>query len=127
MKKIKAKIKHFNDRVALWGSGVFGSMWTFWIFACWGLLGMMPFFPTEFKNFVLLVSSAWIQLWALPLIAVGTSLSTRAQAKQSKEDHEMIKAQFEMLKKDLIMEAHNGAEMDYIIDMLERIKVKLDA
>jgi len=71
-------MKSLNDKLATWGTKAFGSMWAFYLFFIWGLLGMLPFFPDKFKALVLLISSAWVQLWALPLLSVGSSVLNRA-------------------------------------------------
>lgn len=104
-----------NQKIAVSGTRVFGSIWAFYAFFIWGLLGMMPFLPPYFKNFVLLVSSAWIQLWALPLLAVGNSVLNRTSEKRAKQDHETLKAQFLELK-DL------QKDNDIILQKLENIE-----
>lgn len=91
--KFSTWIKKKNESLALLGTRVFGSMWTMYIFCAWGLLGMLPWIPKDWRDIVLLVSSAWIQLWALPLLAVGNNVANRSVEKRAKEDHASIKAQ----------------------------------
>lgn len=95
------KIKDYNNKIALYGTKVFGNMWAFYIFFIWGLLGMLPFIPQSFKNLVLLISSAWIQLWALPLLAVGNSVLNKASDKRSQEQYKLIKEDFKLQSKEL--------------------------
>jgi hypothetical protein len=98
MGKVRTIVTRFNEKVAVFGTRWFGSMPIFWLFFCWGILGMLPFLPTSFKSLVLLISSAWIQLWALPLLAVGTAILNKSSEKRAKEDHETIKKQYEEVK-----------------------------
>jgi hypothetical protein len=98
MGKVRTIVTRFNEKVAVFGTKWFGSMPVFWLFFCWGILGMLPFLPASFKSLVLLISSAWIQLWALPLLAVGTAILNKSSEKRAKEDHETIKKQYEEVK-----------------------------
>ena len=84
----------FNEKVAVLGTKVFSSIWTFYAFFIWGLLGMMPGLPKAFTDIVLLVSSAWIQLFALPLIAVGAVVLNRASEQRAAEDHMILRSEF---------------------------------
>ena len=96
-----SKFRRFNDHLAETGTRLFGSMPAFYLFFTWGILGLIPWFPARFTNVVLLISSAWIQLWALPLIAVGSAVLGRAGERRSIEDHKMIRQEFELLKSEL--------------------------
>lgn len=91
-------MQHFNEKVAVLGTKFFGNMWTTYIFCIWGLIGILPWFPQHYRDFVLLVSSGWIQLWALPLLAVGNTVLNRSVEKRAKEDHQSIRAQLQELK-----------------------------
>ena len=95
------QIKRFNERVATLGTQAFGSIWTFWAFFAWGLLGMLPWLSSDVKNLVLLISSAWIQLWALPLLAVGSSVLNRASEKRAKEDHTILHDEIKLLREEM--------------------------
>ena len=98
MVKFRKAITKFNEKVAVIGTKWFGSMPMFWLFFVWGLLGMVPWLPKSFQNTVLLVSSAWIQLWALPLLAVGTAVLSKSSERRAKEDHDILRKQFEEVK-----------------------------
>ena len=110
---MRDKLKSFNERAAVFGTKVFSSMITFWVFLFWGGLALVPGLPPAFQNIVLLVSSALIQLAALPLIAVGAAVLNRASERRAKEDHRMLKAEF----------ACQNAELA----RLQGIDVRLDA
>jgi len=114
-----SKIQKFNERIAVQGTILFGSMWTFYAFLIWGALGMLPWFPPRFTSLVLLISSAWIQLWALPLIAVGSSVRGRAAEKRSIEDHKMLIAEFQEIR-----EMHVATKA--IIQDIHTLLVKFD-
>lgn len=123
---LRHRIHRFNEHIALMGTNAFSTMWMCWSFMLWGLLGMLPGVPSDFKNFVLLVSSAWIQLWALPLIAVGNMVSNRASEKRAKEDHRVLLAQFSILQQE---HADRKAEMTLMrkeMALLHVIVNKLD-
>ena len=88
--RLPERTARFNESVAAAGTKMFGSMWTAYAFCVWGILGMLPGLPKAFTDLVLLVSSAWIQLWALPLIMVGGIVLNRASEKRANEDHEAL-------------------------------------
>jgi hypothetical protein len=98
MVRLRTALSRFNEKVAVFGTKWFGSMPVFWLFFAWGILGMLPFLPNSFKSLVLLISSAWIQLWALPLLAVGTAILNKASERRAKEDHETIRKQYAEIK-----------------------------
>ena len=87
----------FNEALAARGTLLFGSMWTFYAFFVWGLLAFVPALA-QWKDIILLISSAWIQLWALPLLMVGGVVLNRASEKRAAEDHEVIRQEFDLLK-----------------------------
>ncbi|MEI6388153.1 MAG: hypothetical protein WCQ50_16115 [Spirochaetota bacterium] len=119
MVTFKHWVNRFNEKLALYGTQMFGTMWAFYLFFVWGLLGMLPFLPVGFKGIVLLVSSAWIQLWALPLLAVGNAVLNKTSERRAKQDHETLKAQFQELR-DLQM------DNDKILSQLDRIEAHLN-
>ena len=94
------RLGKFNQKLAVWGTDVFSSMGAFWLFLVWGLLGVIPWFPDAFKQFVLLISSAWIQLWALPLIAVGSALRNKASERRATQDHQILMSELAMMKRN---------------------------
>ena len=120
MPTFKRRVERFNEKLALRGTQAFGTMWAFYLFFIWGMLGMVPFLPANFKGVVLLVSSAWIQLWALPLLAVGNAVMNKTSERRAKQDHETLKAQFQELK-DLQI------DNEKIMSQLERIETILKA
>lgn len=127
-------ITRFNEKVAVFGTKWFGSMPIFWLFFTWGILGMLPFLPASFKSLVLLISSAWIQLWALPLLAVGTSILNKSSEKRAREDHETLKKQYEEVKamqegnrhlleymmKDSESDIEESKKLDEILELLKK-------
>ncbi len=92
-----SRIIALNERIAARGTTVFGSMWAFYVFFVWGLLAFVPQLK-QYKDTILLISSAWIQLWALPLLMVGGIVLNRASEKRAEEDHETIRQEFEIVK-----------------------------
>jgi hypothetical protein len=108
------KLILFNEKVAIFGTQIFSSMWTCYAFCLWGLLGMIPWLPKPFTNIVLLVSSAWIQLFALPLIAVGAAVLNRASERRAKEDHRMLKAEFASQNQELVRLSKIDVKLDEI-------------
>jgi hypothetical protein len=60
----------FNMRLAAWGTQKFGTMGAFYIFVIYGALGAVF---TAYQV-TLLYWSNWVQLWSLPLLAVGSAV-----------------------------------------------------
>lgn len=92
-----------NGQLALFLTGKFGSMWFFYILLIW-MLGW-TFFATlgfgVFKNdpypftFLLFLSNL-IQLLALPLLAVGQRILSRASEKQAEQTYKDAEALLEL-------------------------------
>ncbi len=74
----------FNDRVAVSLTRAFGSMWAFYLFVIFPLVG---FVVPAWSAAIMLISSCWIQLWALPAILVGTKVTSRETETVRCEDH----------------------------------------
>ena len=91
------KVQYINEKVAIKIAIIFSSMWAFYAFVIWGAIPLFPAFA-KYSQFVLLVSSSWIQLFALPLIAVANDVNSRKAVIQAKEDHENILLEFEEIK-----------------------------
>ncbi|MBI5835343.1 MAG: hypothetical protein HZB16_23795 [Armatimonadetes bacterium] len=133
-----ARINEFNEKVAARGTVVFGSMWAFYVFFVWGLLAFVPQLA-HWKETILLISSAWIQLWALPLLMVGGIVLNRASEKRAEEDHETITKEFELVKANQVTQVTELAEarvtraemhdlarlIPDIVARLERIEARL--
>jgi len=133
MVKFRKAITKFNEKVAVIGTKWFGSMPMFWLFFVWGLLGMVPWLPKSFQNTVLLVSSAWIQLWALPLLAVGTAVLSKSSERRAKEDHDILRKQFEEVKEmqkvnhDLILFVKQDVALnEQLLEKLNRLVALID-
>ena len=101
-------LKNFNEIIAIKATKFFGSMPTFWVFCIWAFLPLIPFF-NNYKEFILYISSGFIQLTALPLIMVGQEILGRSAEKRAQLDHEMLKEQYSDIKSMLkeIRELHD--------------------
>ena len=133
MVKFRKAITKFNEKVAVIGTKWFGSMPMFWLFFVLGLLGMVPWLPKSFQNTVLVVSSAWIQLWALPLLAVGTAVLSKSSERRAKEDHDILRKQFEEVKEmqkvnhDLILFVKQDVALnEQLLEKLNRLVALID-
>ena len=73
-----------NERLALRGTMIFGSMWTFYAFVIYGALGAI--FVAQ--QVTLLYWSNWIQLWSLPLLMVGGLVLGKASDKRAQATYE---------------------------------------
>jgi hypothetical protein len=111
-------MQKLNERIAVWGTKLFGSMWVFYIFFIWGLLGLIPSLSEHLRNIILLISSAWIQLWALPLIAVGNNVLSRTSEKRANEDHRLIKENFNLMMKEIMINRENNKEIHRLLKLL---------
>lgn len=87
---------------------VFGSIYTFYGFAIYGALGAL--FPDYQPT--LLYWSNWVQLWALPLLLVGTNLLGRDSERRSRETHDAVMEELAIAREEqaelarLIKEVH---------------------
>ena len=121
------KINRINEKLAVWLTQAFGTMWICYVFMIYGLLPAFAAFHPHQESF--LYWSNWVQLWSLPLILVGTNILGREAEKRSKLDHQklaksydeqqrtysqviaMLKKQEEMmadmLKQDSVLEAQD--------------------
>ena len=113
------RIHVFNEAVARVGTEAFSSIWAFYLFMVWGLLGLLPRIPSGFKEFVLLVSSAWIQLWALPLLMVGNAVLNKAAVRQAHADHEMLIAELRLMK---ALQEENHQMHVQILEMVKKLE-----
>jgi hypothetical protein len=95
-----AEHSSFNMRLAAWGTQKFGSMPAFYLFAVYGALGAV--FTAE--QVTLLYWSNWVQLWSLPLLAVGSAVLGIAMNKMMKrqfDDVELLVHQQDQLAQHL--------------------------
>ena len=93
-KTIMERMSGFNGRVAVRSTPVFGSMWVTYLFILYGLL---PIWLTD-KREVILYWSNFIQLFALPLLLVGTHLLGRTSEARSLETHDAVMAELQDIK-----------------------------
>jgi len=95
VKKLHNRIKHFNDYLAVKGTKIFGSMWLCYLFFLYGFAPLL--WPDQETS--LLYWSNTIQLWALPLIIVGTNLLDKASERRSQQTYTMVKEELAILRK----------------------------
>ena len=128
-------MSRFNEKVAIVGTKSFTSIWAFYAFFIWGALGLVPGLPKAFTDIVLLVSSAFIQLWALPLIAVGAAVLNRAAEQRAAEDHMILRSEFaaqndelaRLSKIDVRLDEIQLKELAEIRALLAQVLAKLEA
>ena len=89
----------FNGRLAVFITNMFGSMWTFYALALWMLgwmalatLGIWLFRKDPYPFSFLLVLSNIVQLLALPILAVGQQVLSRASDKQAEQTYKDAEA-----------------------------------
>lgn len=124
-----------NDQIAVWGTGAFSSMWCFYVFF---LYGFLPLIKPGWQNTLLYWSNS-VQLWALPLIGVGTVVLGRSMNRRADETHDtVITAHAEQTAFIAEMAARHSAEMKAMQDahdetlaehreVLDAINRRLDA
>lgn len=93
----------FNGRLAMTITQAFGSMWMFYILVGWMFAWMtlasvgFGFFRTDPYPFTfLLFLSNLVQLWALPVLAVGQQVLSRASDKQALQTYRDAEAVLEL-------------------------------
>jgi hypothetical protein len=87
-------VKTFNEKVAVKGTLLFGSMWTTYALFLYGFLPIL--FPKYMDTF--LYWSNTVQLWSLPLLMVGQVVLGRAAEKRAVQDHKTLLAEMKELK-----------------------------
>lgn len=89
-------MKKFNEWIAVKGTLIFGSMWTTYLFFCYGFLPIM--FPKYMDKF--LYWSNTVQLWSLPLLMVGQVVLGRAAEKRNDETHAAVMEELQIAKEE---------------------------
>jgi GH25 family lysozyme M1 (1,4-beta-N-acetylmuramidase) len=97
----------FNMRLAAWGTQRFGTMGAFYAFVIYGALGAVF---TAYQV-TLLYWSNWVQLWSLPLLAVGSAVLGIALNK-------MMKRQFDDVE---LLVHQNGETANHLAAQDEKI------
>lgn len=97
VKRVKTKIKHFNDWLAVFLVKKVLTMWCAYLFAIYGILGI--FFPDQIN--ILTFWSNWPQLWLLPVIIVGQELLGKLTERLLNRMYDMIKEENNMVKEEL--------------------------
>jgi hypothetical protein len=95
----------FNNWLAINGTRVFGTMWLFYVFALYGFLAKWKWFltVTGITQDDLLYWSNWVQLWALPLLMVGTNLLSFITERLIKETHDTVMEELKLAKEERAM------------------------
>lgn len=88
-----ARINGINEKIAVWLTRAFGTMWICYAFMVYGILPAFALFQPHQESF--LYWSNWVQLWSLPLILVGTNILGREAGERSKLDHEKLARSYE--------------------------------
>jgi hypothetical protein len=79
---------HINEAIAVSATRHFGTIWVFYVFTVFGILPVLPFFKPYESQF--LYWSNWVQLWALPLLLVGTNILGRSVEARAEYDHRKL-------------------------------------
>ena len=94
-----SRMTDFNERVAVRATQLFGSMGMTYLFFSYGFIPVI--FPAAMT--ALLYWSNTVQLWSLPLIAVGTSVLGRAAVQQARETHDAVMEVLRMIREALAL------------------------
>lgn len=95
-------MKSFNESIAIFMTKWFGTMYMFWAFCKWAILPLIPVL-SQYKDYILYISSGFIQLVALLLLMVGQQLLSKESEERAIQDHITLNKQFKSLN-DLIIE-----------------------
>ncbi len=89
----------FNGRLGLFITNAFGSMWMFYVLVIWmfgwmilATLGVGLFRKDPYPFTFLLFLSNLVQLFALPILAVGQQVLNRASEKQAEQTYKDAEA-----------------------------------
>lgn len=101
----------WNDWLAQHLVGVFGTVWTVWIFVVYPLLALL--FPHSVQNVVFFISSGWIQLWALPLLNYTQNRADALRAAKADTDHQAL--------------THVATTLDEVAQLVSSLHARQDA
>lgn len=101
-------------RLAAWGTQKFGTMGAFYAFVVYGALGAIF---TAYQA-TLLYWSNWVQLWSLPLLAVGSAVLGVGLNKMMKRQFDDVET---ILHEQDQVAQHLAAQDEKILAILERI------
>jgi hypothetical protein len=88
-------MRRLNETIATWLSAKFSTMACFWAFNALALLPVA--WPASLQT-AQFISSGWLQLISLPLLAVGQEISGRRAETRAQQDHVAIMSDVAMLK-----------------------------
>jgi uncharacterized membrane protein len=116
----------FNGWLAAGITKGFGSMWAFyvlvlWMFA-WMFLASIGFWIFRFDKYpftFLLFLSNLVQLWALPVLAVGQQVLSRASDKQALQTYQDAEAVLQLTDQIHGLAQRNGKLTQQIHDLIE--------
>lgn len=97
-------IKRFNDWVAVKISDMFSTMGCFWAFC---ILALIPLVVPKLLPEVQFISSGFLQLVALPLLAVAAKINND-QAKQHQQDLALLHEKHDALHERVVQLAEDG-------------------
>lgn len=89
--------RKLNEHIAVWATRKFGTMWTVYLFALYGLI---PLVWASLTNVVLYWSN-WVQLFSVPLVMVGSAVIGRVTERRIFEIHAALKHELEMEREQL--------------------------
>lgn len=96
------RVARFNERIAVRSTVVFGSMWMTYVFLLYGLL---PLLAPSALTWALYVSNC-VQLFALPLLAVGQNVLGRGGERRAQETHDMVQEELALLREEIALRRH---------------------
>lgn len=88
-------MRRLNELIAMRLSAWFSTMWCFWAF---NVLALLPVFWPASLQVTQFISSGYLQLIALPLLAVAGVILGRSAEARAQQDHLAIMAEVETLK-----------------------------
>ena len=116
----------FNGWLAAAITKGFGSMWAFYVLVIWMVawmfLASIGFWLFRFDkypfNFLLFLSNL-VQLWALPVLAVGQQVLSRASDKQALQTYQDAEAVLQLTDQIHGLVQHNNKLSQQIHDLIE--------
>lgn len=109
LKQIIDKFQSFNIWLATNVVAFMSSIWCVYLFMIWCLV---PSVMTNLSDLVLYISSAVIQLVALPLIMVGQKFQAKTSEERAIQDHSAITEMHDEIK-EILKELHE--KLDIVI------------
>jgi len=123
LRRLKAKIKRFNESVAVFVTNMVGTMWCAYLFSAIAMFSLQDAIRGGTSTFVSWFSQTFCQFTLLSIIIVGQKLEGKSSEKRAKQDHEAllkIVREVTQVHEDIHVSRPHDCSIAEHLDMLHR-------